>query len=119
VFFRPHRFSAEELAPLRATVSLTLDGGPYQCALRDVSQSGVGFLWPQEVALRLGKPQTAGSDAHMPLEVGRYGTLFEKDLESEEDMLRELGAGRFQPARRGMLAGQYEVLGEAEAIAEK
>ena len=55
----------------------------------------------------------------LALEVGRYGTLFEKDLESEEDMLRELGAGRFQPARRGMLAGQYEVLGEAEAIAEK
>jgi hypothetical protein len=67
VFFRPHRFSAEELAPLRATVSLTLDGGPYQCALRDVSQSGVGFLWPQEVALRLGQtmPLTLRFDGHV------------------------------------------------------
>src|SRR3989304_1217303 len=53
-----------------------------------------------DVARRLGKPQTAGSDAHMPLEVGRYGTIFEKDLESEDDMLRELRAGRFGPGRR-------------------
>jgi len=72
-----------------------------------------------DVARRLGKPQTAGSDAHMPLELGRYGTVFEKNLESEEDMLRELKAGRFQPGRRGMLAGQYDVLGETEAVAEK
>jgi len=72
-----------------------------------------------DVARRLGKPQTAGSDAHMPLEVGRYATVFEKDLESEEDMLGELRAGRFRPGRRGMLAGQYEVLAETEAVAEK
>jgi predicted metal-dependent phosphoesterase TrpH len=54
----------------------------------------------QEVAALLGKPGVAGSDAHMPAEVGRYVTLFAKDLESEEDMLAELRAGRFQPARR-------------------
>jgi len=72
-----------------------------------------------DVARRLGKPQTAGSDAHMPLEVGRYATVFEKDLESEEDMLEELRAGRFRPGRRGMLAGQYEVLAVTEAVAEK
>jgi hypothetical protein len=42
----------------------------------------------------------AGSDAHMPMEVGRYATVFEKELESEEDMLAELRAGRFQAARR-------------------
>ena len=54
----------------------------------------------QEVAQVLGRPGVAGSDAHMPMEVGRYATLFEKDLESEDDMLAELRAGRFQPARR-------------------
>ncbi len=70
------------------------------------------------VARLLGKPQTAGSDAHMPLEVGRYATMFEKELETEEDMLRELGAGRFRPGRRGMLAGQYEALEKTEAVAE-
>ncbi len=54
----------------------------------------------QDVARLLGKPGVAGSDAHMPMEVGRYATVFEKELESEEDMLAELRAGRFQPARR-------------------
>jgi hypothetical protein len=34
-------------------------------------------------------------------------------------MLRELRAGRFRPGRRGMLAGQYDALDEAQAVAEK
>jgi predicted metal-dependent phosphoesterase TrpH len=72
-----------------------------------------------DVARHLRKRQTAGSDAHMPLEVGRYGTIFEADLQSEEDMLREMRAGRFQPGKRGMLAGQYQPLDEAQAVAEK
>jgi hypothetical protein len=54
----------------------------------------------QEVAQVLGRPGVAGSDAHMPMEVGRYGTVFERELESEQDMLAELRAGRFQAARR-------------------
>ena len=66
----------------------------------------------QEVTRYLGLPQTAGSDAHMPQEVGRYATLFEKDLESEEDMLVELQAGRFRPARR-TVPGVFETLEEA------
>jgi predicted metal-dependent phosphoesterase TrpH len=63
----------------------------------------------QEVASHLGLPQTAGSDAHMPLEVGRFATVFEKDLASEEEMLAELRAGRFRPARR-ITPGQFESL---------
>jgi hypothetical protein len=51
----------------------------------------------------------AGSDAHMPMEVGRYATVFEKELESEEDMLVELRAGRFQAARR-VQGGVFEPL---------
>ncbi len=54
----------------------------------------------QDVARVLGRPGVAGSDAHMPMEVGRYATLFEKELESEEDMLSELRAGRFQATKR-------------------
>jgi len=69
-----------------------------------------------DVARRLGKPQTAGSDAHMPLEVGRFGTMFEKDLADQDDMLRELKAGRFLPGRR-VTPGNYEVVGETEAVA--
>ncbi len=65
----------------------------------------------QEVAALLGKSGVAGSDAHMPSEVGRYATLFEKELESEEDMLAELRAGRFQPARRAE-PGLFEPLGQ-------
>ena len=63
----------------------------------------------QEVAGVLAKPGVAGSDAHMPMEVGRYATVFEKELESEEEMLAELRAGRFQPARRDQ-SGVFEVL---------
>lgn len=65
----------------------------------------------QEVAQVLGKPGVAGSDAHMPVEVGRYATVFEKELESEEDMLVELRAGRFQATRR-VRPGVFEPLEE-------
>lgn len=63
----------------------------------------------QDVANLLAMPQTAGSDAHMPLELGRYATVFEKDLTNEAEMLDELRAGRFRPARRTM-PGVYEPL---------
>ncbi len=63
----------------------------------------------QEVARSLGKPGVAGSDAHMPMEVGRYATMFERELGSEEHMLSELRAGRFQPARR-LEPGVFEPL---------
>lgn len=66
----------------------------------------------QEVAEHLGLPCTAGSDAHMALEVGRFATLFEKELESEEDMLSELRAGRFRPVRR-ITPGHFEDLAPA------
>lgn len=65
----------------------------------------------QEVARYLGLPGVGGSDAHMPLEVGRYVTLFERDLSSEEELLAELRAGRFQPARR-LKPGVFTRLGE-------
>ena len=54
----------------------------------------------QEVARHLGIAGVAGSDAHMPMEVGRYATVFEKALVSEEEMLAELRAGRFYAAAR-------------------
>ncbi len=68
----------------------------------------------QDVARHLRMPQTGGSDAHMPLEVGRYATLFEKDLESEDDMLSEMRAGRFRAVRRTM-PKVFEPLEEAVA----
>jgi hypothetical protein len=53
-----------------------------------------------DVATQLGLPQVGGSDAHMPLEVGRFATQFERDLNTEEEVLQELHAGRFQAVRR-------------------
>src|SRR5512134_210371 len=41
VFFRPHRYTAADLAPLQGTVTVELAGAEHACALRDVSQNGV------------------------------------------------------------------------------
>lgn len=98
-----HELSAEALAehPLFQMVDAieVLNGG---CIERENALA-------QEVARLLAKPGLAGSDAHMPMEVGRYATVFEKELESEEEMLAELWAGRYQPARREQ-PGVFEVL---------
>lgn len=98
-----HELSAEALAehPLFQMVDAieVLNGG---CIERE-------NVLAQEVARVLAKPGVAGSDAHMPMEVGRYATVFEKELESEEEMLTELRAGRFQPARRDQ-PGVFEAL---------
>lgn len=66
----------------------------------------------QEVARVLGKPGVAGSDAHMPSEVGRCATVFEKEVGSEEELLTEVRAGRFQPARR-VQPGVFEPLDQS------
>ncbi|HVP05525.1 MAG TPA: PHP domain-containing protein [Dehalococcoidia bacterium] len=63
-----------------------------------------------EVAAHLGLPTVGGSDAHMPLEVGRYATRFEKVILSESQMLDELKAGRFEAVRR-VEPGVYEAVG--------
>jgi predicted metal-dependent phosphoesterase TrpH len=60
-----------------------------------------------QVAQILGKPGVAGSDAHSHQGIGIYTTVFERDLESEADLLRELKAGRFYPAN-GLLQGDLQ-----------
>jgi len=62
-------------------------------------------LFALRVARVLGKPVTGGSDAHSRAGIGFYCTVFEHDLSSEEDMLRELHAGRFH-AHHGLLQGK-------------
>lgn len=52
VFFRPHRYSAADLAPLAGTVTVTLGGTRREFPLLDVSQSGVAVSWPAEVPVR-------------------------------------------------------------------
>jgi hypothetical protein len=64
-------------------------------------------LYALEVAQALGKPGLGGSDAHSDQGVGIYTTVFENRLETEEDLLRELKAGRFYAAH-GLLSGKLE-----------
>jgi len=52
------------------------------------------------VAKRLGMIGTAGSDAHSTHGLGCFVTIFEREIRSEEDLIRELREGRFYPARR-------------------
>jgi predicted metal-dependent phosphoesterase TrpH len=63
-------------------------------------------LFALRVAQVLGKPVTGGSDAHSNQGIGIYVTVFERELESQEQMLEELRAGRFYAAyglRQGRL----------------
>ena len=63
-------------------------------------------LFALRVAEVLGKPVTGGSVAHSNQGIGIYVTVFERELESEKQMLEELRAGRFYAAyglRRGSL----------------
>lgn len=55
----------------------------------------------REVAARIGLPGVAGSDAHAPGEVGRWVTIFEKDIADEEQLVEELRGGRFSVLRQG------------------
>lgn len=48
-----------------------------------------------KVAEALGLPGTAGSDAHNVDEVGRFVTIFERDIKNDADLVAELHAGRF------------------------
>jgi hypothetical protein len=48
-----------------------------------------------QVANRLGKPGMAGSDCHSESGVGKYVTVFERHLLTQQMMVRELHAGRF------------------------
>ena len=49
-----------------------------------------------KVAEKLNLPGTAGSDAHRIDEIGTRVTVFEKDMDSEQELLEELHAGRFK-----------------------
>ncbi len=52
VFFRPQRYTVEDLAPLRCSVEVLGDGVEHACSLRDVSQNGAAFTWPPGVPVQ-------------------------------------------------------------------
>jgi len=57
-------------------------------------------LLAMEVAKRLGMKGTGGSDAHSENGIGYYATVFEREIRNESDLITELKAGRFYPAKR-------------------
>ena len=66
---------------------------------------GNGKLSPDEndmarkVAAKLGLPGTGGSDAHRVDEIATWLTVFEKNIEDENQLLQELHAGRFEAVK--------------------
>lgn len=50
-----------------------------------------------QVAAILGLPVIGGSDAHKPMEVGRYATRFADPVRNERDFIEALKKGRFSP----------------------
>ncbi len=52
----------------------------------------------EEIALRYRLPCVGGSDAHFLMQVGRCLTVFERDIASEEDLVREIKAGKCRAA---------------------
>jgi predicted metal-dependent phosphoesterase TrpH len=51
----------------------------------------------QRLADRMQMTGTAGSDAHARTDIGTCATEFERDIQSVEDLIQELRAGRFRP----------------------
>ncbi|MDP4979691.1 MAG: PHP domain-containing protein [Desulfobacterales bacterium] len=71
----------------------------------DAIEIGNGKLSPEEnemarkVSERLGLAGTGGSDAHRVDEVGKWLTVFEKEIQDENQLVEELHAGRFSAVK--------------------
>jgi len=60
----------------------------------------------RRVAEALGLPQVGGSDAHLPDEVGRFATEFDRPIRSASDLISEIRAGRCRPVDLRILASK-------------
>ena len=73
----------------------------------DAIEVGNGKLSPDEndmarkVSEKLDLPGTGGSDAHRVDEVGQWLTVFEKEIQDENQLVAELHAGRFRAVKNG------------------
>lgn len=73
----------------------------------DAIEIGNGKLSDEEndmarkVAEKLGLPGTGGSDAHRVDEIGKWITVFENVIQSEQELVEELQAGRFSAMKAG------------------
>lgn len=72
----------------------------------DAVEVGNGKLSPDEndmarkVSEKLDLPGTGGSDAHRVDEVGKWLTVFEKEIQDENQLVAELHAGRFTAVKK-------------------
>ena len=72
----------------------------------DAIEVGNGKLSPDEndmarkVSEKLDLPGTGGSDAHRVDEVGKWLTVFEKEIQNELELVQELHAGRFTAVKK-------------------
>jgi hypothetical protein len=72
----------------------------------DAVEVGNGKLSPDEnemarkVSEQLDLPGTGGSDAHRVDEVGKWLTVFEKEIQNERELVQELHAGRFTAVKK-------------------
>ena len=64
-------------------------------------------IYALKVAQAIGKPGTGGSDAHSTQGIGTYCVVLKKDVQSQEELLAELHAGRFH-AGHGLLDGNLQ-----------
>ena len=48
----------------------------------------------EQLAARLGRPGTGGTDSHEFFDIGKAATYFERDIRDERDLIREILAGR-------------------------
>jgi extracellular factor (EF) 3-hydroxypalmitic acid methyl ester biosynthesis protein len=54
VFFRPERYRAKDLVPLRCEVVITVGGSERICPLLDLSENGAAFEWPKAAVPAVG-----------------------------------------------------------------
>ncbi len=54
IFFRPQRYTPDQFEPLNIWAELNLSGIHYRCELRDLSQGGLGVVWPLPVMPQIG-----------------------------------------------------------------
>ena len=69
-------------------------------AIEVINASGIPFFlsiyFSRRLALRLGLPQTAGSDSHYPKEIGSAYTIVDADLD-RDDVIEAIRKGRTEP----------------------
>lgn len=104
----PFRFDLSPKPWLKRPVVLTVQEACQRQLLHlvDAMEVANGWCVEQDVAFcrqvsdRLGLPATGGSDAHVLKDVGICATVFQNPVATEQDLIREIRAGRCKAADR-------------------